>query len=294
MHPSTHQFQYYRYICESFQAFGYVCLGEIYANYDTEESRNMEIYCYVRARDVHISVGSEEKSNSMSELIRFTRAKHEGDNEAKLESSTNYYRDALRDSGAESDRTMCIGLQHVSNLASANHSIEAERLATKFVDTSHQVYGQEHQIAQKFAKLLRVCKRRFIHKASSQHGDGNDFHTLQYLALRYENDGKVCIISGPITQSRFDLREITIDEGQTCGIASALVIPAVGCPVICHGLVNASHLNGKLGDVRSIISSDKKGGIDELRLGVYFEDESLKSAAVKPANLRIAFVLPST
>ena len=80
-------------------------------------------------------------------------------------------------------------------------------------------------------------------------------------------------------------------EGQICGIPSVAVIPAMGCPVICHGLMNASHLNGKLGEVRS--ASNGKGGGGELRLGVYFEDKSLKSAAVKPENLRIAFVLPS-
>jgi len=294
MDPSTSEFQFYRYICDNFQAFGYACLGQFCKMDDPEESMNIEIGHYERARDIHNSVGSEHSANSMSDLIRYTRAKHEGDNEARLKTTTNYYRDALRDTGEESERTMSIGMTYISNLALANHSIEAERLAKKFVATSLQVLGQEHHFSQKFAQILRLRKRRFVHKASSQHCDGNDFRTLQYLALHYENDGKVCIISGPITQSRFDEEEITIDEGQTCGIASALVIPAVGCPVICHGLVNASHLNGKLGDVRSIISSDKKGGIDELRLGVYFEDESLKSAAVKPANLRIAFVLPST
>ena len=292
MDPSTPEFQRYRYISDTFQAFGYWCLGQFYALDKTEESRNTEIGFYVQARDIHNSVGSKEKANSISDLIRLTMAKYEGGNEAEsLKSSKKFYHDALRNFGGESESTLSIGISYASHLASANHSIEAERLATKFVDTTHQVYGQEHQLSQTSAQTLRNCKRRFIYKATPQYSDGN---ALQYLALRYENDGKVCIISGPITQSRFDEEEITIDEGQTCGIESALVIPAVGCPVICHGLVNASHLNGKLGDVRSIISSDKGGGIDELRLGVYFEDKSLKSAAVKPANLRIAFVLPST
>ena len=55
--------------------------------------------------------------------------------------------------------------------------------------------------------------------------------------------------------------------------------------------MNAAHLDGKLGDVRSI--SFGKDSDREVRLGVHFEDKSLKPAAVKPGNLRIVFVLPS-
>ena len=108
--------------------------------------------------------------------------------------------------------------------------------------------------------------------------------------LRYDNDGEVCIITGPITDND-PLGEKEGDEGQPFGIPSTSVSPAIGCPVICHGLVNAAHLNGKLGDVRSISFSKDSDRV--VRLGVHFEDMSLKPAAVKPGNLRIAFVLPS-
>ena len=64
------------------------------------------------------------------------------------------------------------------------------------------------------------------------------------------------------------------------------MLPCIGCPVICHGLISASHLNGKLGDVRT----EKLCG-NEIRLAVHFEDKSLKSALVKPENVRIAFEL---
>ncbi len=67
-----------------------------------------------------------------------------------------------------------------------------------------------------------------------------------------------------------------------------MIYPRAGCPVICHGLTNAPHLNGKLGEVRSI-SEDSAG----LRFGVHFEEKGLKPATVKPQNLRIAFELPS-
>ena len=69
---------------------------------------------------------------------------------------------------------------------------------------------------------------------------------------------------------------------------SDLILPQVGCPVICHGLVSASHLNGKLGEVRN--GRETNTG---LRLGVCFEKNCWTSALVKPKNLRIAFELPS-
>ena len=65
------------------------------------------------------------------------------------------------------------------------------------------------------------------------------------------------------------------------------MIPSEGCAVICHGLISASHLNGELGEVRNI-----RGSGTEIRLGVNFEKKGVKSALVKPVNLRIAFELP--
>jgi hypothetical protein len=61
----------------------------------------------------------------------------------------------------------------------------------------------------------------------------------------------------------------------------------VGCPVVCHGLTGATHLNGKLGQVRS--ARESKTG---LRAEIRFED-NLKPASVKLENLRIVFDLPT-
>jgi hypothetical protein len=72
-------------------------------------------------------------------------------------------------------------------------------------------------------------------------------------------------------------------------VESHLVLPRIGCIVICHGLVSAPHLNGELGDVRGDVKHDG----NEIRLAVYFEEKSLKSVWVKPENLRIVFELSS-
>jgi hypothetical protein len=70
-------------------------------------------------------------------------------------------------------------------------------------------------------------------------------------------------------------------------VANKLVIPGKGCPVICHGLVRESHLNGELGEVRDF--EDNEVG---LRLLVYFEKKGVKPSLVEPKNLRIVFELP--
>jgi hypothetical protein len=66
---------------------------------------------------------------------------------------------------------------------------------------------------------------------------GHNIHTLhtvlpdklQFQALRYKNDGEICVVQGPIEK---------------------FTIPSIGFGVICYGLVSASYLNGELGEKR--------------------------------------------
>jgi len=67
-------------------------------------------------------------------------------------------------------------------------------------------------------------------------------------------------------------------------LQTVLVLPS--CAVICHGLVTALHLNRELGEMRNF--QDTNTG---LRVEVYFEKKGVKSALVKPENLRV-FELP--
>ena len=89
-------------------------------------------------------------------------------------------------------------------------------------------------------------------------------------------------MNGPIQYPR------QVDDEREFHVTSDLVIPMLGCPVVCHGLTGATHLNGKLGHVRS--AGESKTG---LRSEVLFEDKNLKPASVKLENLRIVFDLPT-
>ena len=154
------------------------------------------------------------------------------------------------------------------------HCIEAERLVTKLSTISRRVHGPDHKITIKADELLDICKERYVIVLPEN---------KPFQALRYENDGEICVVQGPIIEPR------QVDDERLYCVESHLIHPVVGCPVICHGLVSASHLNGELGEVRNVEENET----GTTRLAVHFEKKGVKSALVKPENLRIAFELPS-
>jgi hypothetical protein len=177
------------------------------------------------------------------------------------------YERIINTHGMDSVRTLRVGLIYAKGLWGDNHCIEAERLLTKLATISRRVHGPDHKTTIKTVELLNIFKLRVVIVLPD---------CKQFQALRYENDGEICIVTGPITKPR------QIEEERIYHIENNLLIPNLGCPVICHGLVSASHLNGELGEVRHLMQ-------DEKRCAVYFAKKGIKSALVKPANLRIAF-----
>ena len=138
-----------------------------------------------------------------------------------------------------------------------------------------RVHGCEHDHNKLIESRLNTCKERIV-------GLEVNNEARIFEALRYEDEGgeDQCVLQGPITKPR-NL------EGETVLTVNAnhLLIVKMGTPSICKGLNKSSHLNGKLGDVRSYDSASE-------RYEVYFEDKSLKPVSVKRENLRIVFELP--
>ncbi|KAL3761499.1 hypothetical protein ACHAWU_006529 [Discostella pseudostelligera] len=259
-------------MCSEFEAFGYHCLGQLCSLEESEENTDIQVGYYEKARDIYQSVGNEFQVKHMTDFIDSERARLEGDETRQLENTKRIYENKKNHFGENSEPAILTGIAYALDLRTANFSIKAERLLIKLEATSRQVYGEEHKCTKQSREFLdMIVKRRLVRLS-------NDSNDKIFQALRYENDGEICVIIGPIED----------DEGRPFGVASTLIYPDIGCPVICHGLINAPHLNGKLGDVRSYT----KGRGGELRCGVYFEDKSLKSVAVRPLNLRIAFDLP--
>ena len=101
--------------------------------------------------------------------------------------------------------------------------------------------------------------------------------------LQLYDNVETLVIIGPITDPR------NIANKRTTKIRQDQVtpIPCIGCPVICHGLVNKLHLNGELGDV-----ANYRHVGNEFQIQVLFEKQPLKSVWVCCENLKIAFELP--
>ena len=211
-------------------------------------------------------------------------AEKQGANDTDVSSSTenksvlgiirNLYELNLHTKGMDSEDTIRSGLFYAKQLRVANHCIEAERLATKLATISRRVHGPEHNVTIESNDLLEKFKERLITVLPDRR---------VFQALRYKNDGEICVVTGPITEPR------QVDEEREHSVQSNLILPEKGCAVICRGLVSASHLNGRLGEVRNV----KQEETGATRLGVFFEKKGVKSALVKPENVQIVFELPS-
>jgi hypothetical protein len=102
----------------------------------------------------------------------------------------------------------------------------------------------------------------------------------RFQAIRYEGDQ--CVVR-VLTQQQ----GVQHDNERLIKVKANDIIPSKASPVVCHGLKNASHLNGKIGDVRGFDE-------DEMRCEVHFEDKNILPKCVKPENLRILFILPES
>ena len=174
----------------------------------------------------------------------------------------------------DSEDTIRSGLYYAKQLRVANHCIEAEQLVTQLDTISRRVHGPDHKTTIDADEVLVKCKERFVIVLPE---------CQMFQALRYENDGEICVVTGPVTEPR------RVDNETIHRVDNNLMRPVIECPVICHGLVSASHLNGELGEVTKF-KRDESGRI--LRMGVHFEKKGMQSALVKAENLHIAFELP--
>jgi hypothetical protein len=283
MPPTSLEYQYYKLLCGDYEAFVYTSLGALASFDQTEASYKRSIKNYQKAKAFYNLLGLEDKARSIESSIAMVKdclARCDGDdvnvavNASALLKGVRYnYEFALKTHGLTSEATLESGLWYVTELVQAHSGIEAERLIVKLAATSQRVHGPEHNFSISLDEKVKECKSRYVIVLP----DDKPFQVLQY-----ENDGEICVVTGPIKQPRQE------DDERIFHVASDLLLPILGCPVICHGLTSASHLNGKLGEGRAIHNS--RNGI---RLAVHFEYKSLKPSLVKPENLQIAFDLPN-
>jgi hypothetical protein len=280
----SEEYKFYSMLCGEYEAYAYGQLGEMLTSDASEEGFKIMMTHYKKASAICKLVGMKERANHMDKLISVLTAERQGANDTDALSCTerssvlgiikDSYELNLNTKGIDSEDTLRSGLYYAKQLWDTNSCIEGERLVTKLATISRRVHGPDHKITHESDKLLEEFKERPITVLPEN---------TPFQALRYENDCEICVVTGPITEPRRK------DEEREHCVQSNLILPNKKCPVICHGLVSAPHLNGELGEVRNV-KQDKTG---TTRLGVFFERKGVKSALVKPENLRIVFELPS-
>ena len=284
------EYQYYKFVCGHYEAFGYKSLGtnqvDTIMSLDNraEEAVLVATKHYKKARAIYNLLDMKDVAMIVEVLISGINAwvLDDATLSATLSSVTrpmlqtlgNAYELNHNDEGSDSELNIKMGLNYAGALwTMVDRCIEAERIASKLAAVSRRVHGSEHIVTIEANAMLKKCMGRYVYVMPEN---------KHFQALRYENDGQICVIMGPIANPRQE------EEESVFHVASDLVLPGNGCPVICHGLVNSSHLNGELGLVSG--SRNNKTGT---RLLMNFEKKDIKPALIKLLNLRIAFELPS-
>jgi hypothetical protein len=273
MPKASEDYHYYRALCIDYEAYAHQQLGGTFLQDASQEGNKVAIGHLKKARAIYNLFGMKDKVKLMDSQISALNAmlqetkvdEFAGECHSFFQEVKNSFENDLKTHGMNSEVTIRSGLLYAEILFCMYHCIEAERLVTKLSTISRRVHGPDHKITIKADELLDKCKERYVIVLPEN---------KPFQALRYENDGEICVVQGPITKPR------QVDEERIYNVEWNLVVPANGCVVIGHGLKSVSHLNGELGEVR------EGAGI---RLAVHFEKKGKMSALVKPANLRIAF-----
>jgi len=259
--------------------FAYTALATFSEGDNTRDGYEMALHYYEKVRDWYESVGDEMSVKGLEAVMDNVKSNLEGKkknpftDEVLKETMRAQYEKNVREMGASSFVTLQAGMILSQDLyKSGMHGLECERLSKKLAIISRRVLGPGHDMTLQIENGLNFCRKRRV-------GMMTDDGVKQYQALRFDDEEGKHVVNGPISDPRKP------DEEEIMTVAMNDIILIQGSPVMCHGLRNAAHLNGKVGDTRSF---DNKTG----RYRVRFEDKSLKSALVKPGNLRIAFDLP--
>ena len=263
-------------IFDKHEAIGYECLGA-HSSAGTVKNSELAIKYFEKARTIYnnnpLLIGGLENMDTSIAMIKDLLANKNKMTFSRLESARYGYEQSLK-RGSDSQDVLLSGVAYAEHLLHANHFIKAERLIVKLAAESRRLFSSEHRCTRYADEVLKKCTAR-----ARIVGVLHDTKTFQ--ALRYENEGEICVVTGPIKRSR------QIDEESIFHVESNSIIPITGCPVFCHGLVSESHLTGKLGEVRG------RGDGNGMLLVLFEIEGGQMPVSVKPENLRVAFDFPA-
>ena len=256
--------------------------------YMSEDNHNEGIKHYENARDIFIELGDTKMAECVDAHIATIKTQYEhsgavSTDEVELKNRRDIYEYFVRSRGESDVKTIVSGINVADSLRRVGRGIESERLASKLAAISLRVYGAEHDVSRKIVAMLNVTKRRLVicltKEVSLEAPDA--YEVLQYNAGEDQyvvKKARTVDVVGNV----YTLQDETNYNSFT--VSSNDVVFYRGTPVVCHGLINSSHLNGKIGDVMAC--HPDMGGYE-----VHFEDKSQMPVKVRRENLRIVFEL---
>lgn len=268
-------------------------VGQMWRNDKTKGALKESKKCLERALDLANQLKDTEMATKVEFHLATTHDMMYGVNESSIEQEIEaqkvFYKNQIKQFGQDDERVITTGRNLAFKLEDAHRTIEALRLFKKLLDTCRRVNGPHHHLTQQIGK--HYSQRRinvlFLGEDEDEEDDVEEVVTVQ--VLRYANeeelefdDGAEIVVRGPITNPRMEEEEVEFNVPWKWKFT---FLP-LGTPVEVRGLKNATHLNGKIGDIRN--ENEATG-----RFEVHFEDENLKPCLVKQENLRIMFELPN-
>jgi len=277
------------------------CLGQLAFRTEAQEGYKVALEHYMINQAAFKAVGYDDGGNNET-IIKFIKGFIVGDEGTRtrslddgIEQSKQDYEESVQLHGADSGETLASGTCLATCLGYCYRGIEAERLLRKLVPISQRVLGPKHDDTKHTEAMLGVSCKRIVRlpesdiekhmslgETRSELLDENDHAVFQ--ALGYVHDGDNYFVRGPVSVEGLDMIGV---RTKMFRIGSKSVVFGRGTPVLCHGLKNAKHLNGKLGGIQSY-------DFETSRYAVYFPDDPLKPVKVKAANLNIVFDLPDS
>jgi len=250
-------------------------IGLFHMSVGTEESLHEALEYFGSATYLFTLLQDEINILSAKKNIAKIEAKFNGDEIPHDEGndlafSQRQYKYWLGKLGEQHPITIRRGEMLAHALYCLNQGIAAERLLMKLAAISRQVHGPTHNCTLSATAALKDVKERRVFI---------DSRKQWFQALRYENEGLSCVVRGPVVDSMQEQEENML----TLSLPITDVFPGPGTPVVCQGLIERAHLNGKIGDTRGF-----NGG----KFEVHFEEAGLEPATIEHENLRIVFQLP--
>jgi len=202
---SSVEYSLYSMLTGDFEARGYDLLGWKMVHFDeSNEGRdNTALKHLVKARTMYnLLAGYNKYSKVVDRLIDLLKGKHIVDpntgetSETHLLAAKDTYENSIKDPNSIMESSIQHGLNYATMLCNSKRVIEAERLLNKLAADSRRIHGPEHNCTRPANELLLLCQTRHVYILP----DCDEEQVFQ--ALRYENEGEICVVKGPLSRPR--------------------------------------------------------------------------------------------